>query len=470
MASQNRTTLRILAILLCSSAVAAHAAIPNQSESFSDGTFADDAALFTAGYTFSGSGGLDATQTFGDADGGDGVNDGGIFVDGASIGGMVEYTFAGTIEDGVQYRFGAQMFKSGTSFVDAEVELLAGGSVVTSLPFEARVNGSGPATDPMGPASSASGLFPATLYYQGDGSTAGQALSFRVKQTRGFNDSFDVGIDNWDLQTVDLSAPIADQNEVFTGYASIGYEWSTQAGYIEVGNDPLTDPVDGIPGDPALDGAIFVEGNNGGPPRSVVEHRFDGSLEDGQAYKFSTYLFQSSVSFGLTTIDLISDPGGPSEMVVASSDTDLVVNGKVNDTEGPLFNLYDVEYTADATTAGKGLAFRISSDRDAGGGSSDVAIDGWSLTLVEGGLDGDYNFDGMVDAADYTVWRDTLGSTVALNADGDGSGEIDAGDYTVWESNYGASASTSTVSVPEPASLLVVAGALFCLPRRRDGC
>ena len=34
-------------------------------------------------------------------------------------------------------------------------------------------------------------------------------------------------------------------------------------------------------------------------------------------------------------------------------------------------------------------------------------------------LPGDYNFDGIVDAADYTVWVDTKGSTTDLRADGD---------------------------------------------------
>ena len=35
---------------------------------------------------------------------------------------------------------------------------------------------------------------------------------------------------------------------------------------------------------------------------------------------------------------------------------------------------------------------------------------------------GDFNGDGKVDAADYTVWRDTLGSTSDLRANGDNTG------------------------------------------------
>ncbi len=54
-------------------------------------------------------------------------------------------------------------------------------------------------------------------------------------------------------------------------------------------------------------------------------------------------------------------------------------------------------------------------------------------------LFGDYNRDNAVDAADYTVWRDTLGATVPayVGADGDGDGLIGQGDYLVWKAHYG---------------------------------
>ena len=48
-------------------------------------------------------------------------------------------------------------------------------------------------------------------------------------------------------------------------------------------------------------------------------------------------------------------------------------------------------------------------------------------------LEGDYNQDGAVDAADYVVWRDTHGqSGVGLPADGDSNNIVDDGDYQVW--------------------------------------
>ncbi|MEX2171742.1 MAG: LamG-like jellyroll fold domain-containing protein [Pirellulales bacterium] len=85
-------------------------------------------------------------------------------------------------------------------------------------------------------------------------------------------------------------------------------------------------------------------------------------------------------------------------------------------------------------------------------------------------LSGDYNGDGIVDLADYTVWRDSRGQTGAgLAADGDGSGAIDAGDYGVWRARFGqTNGSGTSASVPEPMSLVMaVVGMLAMYSRRR---
>ena len=53
-------------------------------------------------------------------------------------------------------------------------------------------------------------------------------------------------------------------------------------------------------------------------------------------------------------------------------------------------------------------------------------------------LPGDYNRNSVVDAADYVLWRDTLGNVVAAfsGADGNGSGTIDPGDYSLWRGKF----------------------------------
>jgi Type I phosphodiesterase / nucleotide pyrophosphatase len=55
-------------------------------------------------------------------------------------------------------------------------------------------------------------------------------------------------------------------------------------------------------------------------------------------------------------------------------------------------------------------------------------------------LPGDYNHDGHVDAADYTIWQDTKGSTTDLRADGNRDGVVDQADYDLWKANFNATA------------------------------
>lgn len=88
-------------------------------------------------------------------------------------------------------------------------------------------------------------------------------------------------------------------------------------------------------------------------------------------------------------------------------------------------------------------------------------------------LVGDYNHNGIVDAADYAVWRNTNGSTSLLAADGDGNRRIDGGDYTVWRSHFGATSGAGqllTFAVPEPGSCTFFLAALLAVlaVRRRS--
>jgi hypothetical protein len=88
------------------------------------------------------------------------------------------------------------------------------------------------------------------------------------------------------------------------------------------------------------------------------------------------------------------------------------------------------------------------------------------------GLQGDFNNDGIVNLADYTVWRDNLGAANegALNGNGSNSGGVDAADYALWKTHFGAtsgSVSALTSAVPEPAALMLLAMVVpFALLRR----
>ena len=71
-------------------------------------------------------------------------------------------------------------------------------------------------------------------------------------------------------------------------------------------------------------------------------------------------------------------------------------------------------------------------------------------------LEGDYNYDGVVDSADYTVWRDNRGSSADLRSDGDLKGQVDDLDFTVWAASYGSAGGVAqSVATPEPAGLVL---------------
>ncbi len=133
--------------------------------------------------------------------------------------------------------------------------------------------------------------------------------------------------------------------------------------------------------------------------------------------------------------------------------------------QDPVLSLYEADYRVylgdDAT--GEPLP---------GYGAAEVTF--WFIATPDV-LDGDYNDDGQVDAADYTVWRDSLGMAVMLPGDTT-PGTVDESDYTTWHDNFGnsrnsGSATTSAGSivaaVPEPAGWLVAAlAAMAVLPLR----
>jgi hypothetical protein len=112
--------------------------------------------------------------------------------------------------------------------------------------------------------------------------------------------------------------------------------------------------------------------------------------------------------------------------------------------------------------------------------------DPFRFELQQSGNGGDYNGDGMVDAADYTVWRDQMGATgTAGSVLGDGTsddllgvpdGKVDQFDYAYWKAQFGTnpgSGAFNGAGVPEPTTMTMslcfgLASALLARRRRSD--
>jgi autotransporter-associated beta strand protein len=120
--------------------------------------------------------------------------------------------------------------------------------------------------------------------------------------------------------------------------------------------------------------------------------------------------------------------------------------------------LGDVFDVLDFATASGGFASDTSS----------LLVDGTLAVIEFAGLLGDFNGDGVVDAADYPVWRDNLGASESVLPQGSfvpGNGTIDAEEYNLWRSQFGTTAASlnsagGLASVPEPNSTILALAAM----------
>jgi len=109
-----------------------------------------------------------------------------------------------------------------------------------------------------------------------------------------------------------------------------------------------------------------------------------------------------------------------------------------------------------------------------GSGTNDVVT---LMAMAVEELIGDYNNDHVVNAADYTVWRNNLGgdgSLLGANRDPANTGSISQDDYNSWKAHFGETGGAGSLAgsgvVPEPTAamlaLLALAGVAAATRRR----
>lgn len=195
----------------------------------------------------------------------------------------------------------------------------------------------------------------------------------------------------------------------------------------------------------AVIGNLFLEGGTLSPA-AALETSIDGNLT----------LFSGSE----LAIDINGAGAGQFDQIDVSGDLIIVGDLELNvSSYTPTLGDEILFARADGNVAGKfaGLDEGAMAANVAG---LDLVIsytagDGDDIRLLAvSGLSGDYNNDGAVDAADYTMWRNNLGAAEGTLLNDAVGGAIDADQYVAWKNNFGAtlSAAVSNTIVPEPST------------------
>ena len=134
--------------------------------------------------------------------------------------------------------------------------------------------------------------------------------------------------------------------------------------------------------------------------------------------------------------------------------------------------VYAADYTMWRNTLGSTTDLRADANLDGIVDQADYEV--WKAALSTstiGTIPGDFNRDRVVSAADYTVWRNTLGSITDLRADANHDGIVDQADFGVWKTSFspGQSPPSSASTAPEPPGVVLLLAMLLPISlTRRD--
>ena len=193
-------------------------------------------------------------------------------------------------------------------------------------------------------------------------------------------------------------------------------------------------------------GSVFLEGDVR-PGTTIGTMAFGGDVSIGAGAVVRMDL--AAAQFDRITVG---------QSLAMSGTLALSLNAGFTPTAGQSFDLFDW-----GTRSGSFAAIQLPAVNGLFWDTSLLYVSG--IVKLATTIPGDFNSDGTVDAADYTVWRDGLGPKYTLN------------DYTLWKSHFGQSGGGSGVivaagdrNVPEPSSVwLVLLAAILLAHTRRQG-
>jgi hypothetical protein len=306
------------------------------------------------------------------------------------------------------------------------------------------------------------------------------------------------GFDNWEIKALRIRKINPDPLEVARMDGKSGFSLRF-----------------GTPFERSFDGFINIDGTDYDPPVTDQLIRFDenGFLQnnsfiintDDDGAIGGAHLWQSGATTAFDATDamvevrarLTAPVGEQAESIqVYVKDRDGNGTGEVGDFGGdeyvftvPLgsfnesmmttislpFSGATVQQAQELATPGDGLLtdfnlYSLGFQTLQGAGLVDLEVEYIRVVLsAPPGVQGDYNENGIVDAADYTAWRDRLGQSVTLpNTDpGDMDGVVTEAEYNFWVSRFGATMGAAALStngnVPEPGAWVLAMLALALL-------
>lgn len=218
---------------------------------------------------------------------------------------------------------------------------------------------------------------------------------------------------------------------------------------------------------------LFHDGHLGGAEFGVVQV-LDATLTAGTRYALSVAV--GNIASGVSVVqpyanfgnfDLRGFPGYRIDLL-AGGDVIASDNNTLHPSEGTFeISTIQLDVDSDHEQLGEPLAIRLVNlnQADVLDPIVDLEVDFDAISLDASPiLPGDFNDDGTVDAADYTVWRDGLDATYTLDH------------YTEWVTHFGQSSGGNAAigaasAVPEPTThaLIMASLAIVALNSLRAG-
>jgi hypothetical protein len=198
------------------------------------------------------------------------------------------------------------------------------------------------------------------------------------------------------------------------------------------------------------------------------DYYYNNATAPGQGVKLTVDGVTANTDYDLTLWTYDADNFSPTPTTWTPEGTSTGPVGNITNQQDPYpTSLADNRTTIRVRSTTTSLQIKGTTTAGTGG----TRLNGFELSIATPGVDGDYNDNGIVDAADYVIWRENLGTSNPLPHDPTG-GTIGTQQYNTWRAHFGQSAGSGSgldgSAVPEPAlPILLITIPLFRLRRSR---